>query len=98
MRRPLLVPELQRRLSNPNRDRIIEHFYGASQVTCEMPSGIRFLFLCFTNRCGSTYLADLLTSTGVFGRIFESLNASEVLRVSAEHNLTSLQRYLVEGI
>jgi LPS sulfotransferase NodH len=39
----------------------------------------RMLLLCFTNRCGSNFLAALLAATGAFNEAGEYFNASTVL-------------------
>ncbi|GLR68883.1 hypothetical protein GCM10010909_35650 [Acidocella aquatica] len=57
-----------------------------------MPPG-KFLFLCFTNRCGSNYLAHLLATTGAFNEAGEFFNAETVLEHSRPRGLRSLGAY-----
>lgn len=97
-RSPLLVPALMRGSPAPNRDHIVRHFgvqhFGSAPLDpVALPSNCRFVFLCFTNRCGSAYLGDLLQSTGVFAQAGESLNAGEVLSESEAHGLHSFREY-----
>ncbi len=52
------------------------------------------LFLCFTNRCGSNYLAQLLASTGAFNEAGEFFNAETVLQHAAALGLRSVPAYV----
>jgi trehalose 2-sulfotransferase len=57
------------------------------------PPDLDVLLLCFTNRCGSNYLAHLLASTGAFNEAGEFFNAPTVLEHSVPRGLRSLQTY-----
>jgi trehalose 2-sulfotransferase len=57
------------------------------------PPDLDVLLLCFTNRCGSNYLAHLLASTGAFNEAGEFFNAPTVLEHSVPRGLRSLQAY-----
>lgn len=59
----------------------------------------RTIFICFTNRCGSTYLGSLLTELGLAGlpnefNNFEFFNGSEVVHIMEKNNLNSLVEYI----
>lgn len=58
-----------------------------------VPPDIDVLFLCFTNRCGSNYLAQLLATTGAFNEAGEFFNAETVLEHAAPRGLRSLAAY-----
>ena len=64
---------------NPHR-RAIERQFGSIAVPpATLPPGARFIFLCFTNRCGSNYLADAMQSDGRLNMAGEFFNADAVL-------------------
>ncbi len=52
------------------------------------------LLLCFTNRCGSNYLAALLAATGAFNEAGEFFNAETVLHHAGQLRLGSLRAYM----
>lgn len=93
IRRPLVLPDLMLRIHAPNRNEIAGAISTAPRELTGIPPDIRFVFLCFTNRCGSAYLGDVLRSTGVFGQPFESLNAPETLPCCTAHGLRSFAEY-----
>jgi LPS sulfotransferase NodH len=57
------------------------------------PPDLDVLFLCFTNRCGSNYLAHLLATTGAFNEAGEFFNAPTVLKHAVSLGLRSLPAY-----
>jgi len=54
---------------------------------------VDILFVCFTNRCGSNYLAHLLATTGAFNEAGEFFNASTVVQHAVPLGLRSLPAY-----
>lgn len=52
-----------------------------------------YVFIVFTNRSGSTYLRELLASTGWFNRAGEPLNAEQAIPSCQARGLRSLPRY-----
>src|SRR5579871_4049660 len=63
IRRPLVVPAPLKRLPSPNRNQISDKIGLGQFEPMSLPPTLRFVFLCFTNRCGSTYLGEILSST-----------------------------------
>jgi LPS sulfotransferase NodH len=59
------------------------------------PIGVPTVFILFTNRCGSTYFADLLRTTGLFNRAGEPLNWENVIKRSEQHGHMTFARYLL---
>lgn len=59
----------------------------------QLPDHARFVFLCFTNRCGSNYTAELLASGRRFPRAGENLNADTVIDHAKQNNFVSFQEY-----
>jgi trehalose 2-sulfotransferase len=51
------------------------------------------VFICFTNRSGSNYLASLLASTGEFPAGREMFNVKAVTHACRKHGITSLDAY-----
>ncbi len=58
-----------------------------------MPPDVDFLLICFTNRCGSNYLAHLLATTGAFNVAGEFFNAPTVAQHAMALGLRSLPAY-----
>jgi len=54
-----------------------------------------YLFVLFTNRCGSNYLCEALASTGRFNAGGEFFNADTVLEHAGARRLRSVQEYFV---
>lgn len=93
IRKPLIVPELMLRIDGPNRAEIARSIATAPGVPADLPPGLRFVFTCFTNRCGSAYLGDILASTGRFGQAGEDFNAGNVLAYCRRHDVRSFREY-----
>lgn len=81
------------RIHGPNRAEIATRISTAPDRPMNLPDGLRFVFVCFTNRCGSAHLGDVLMSTGRFGQPFESLNAASVMPYCQQHGVASLRQY-----
>jgi LPS sulfotransferase NodH len=86
----LFVPEIA---FNPHLRSIARHFGGIAVQPAEIPAATRFIFVCFTNRCGSNYLGQLLASGGMFRVPGENLNADTVINHAKAQAHDSLQRY-----
>ncbi len=64
---------------NPHQ-RAIEQQFGSAAVPADaLPPDTHFIFLCFTNRCGSNHLADAMQSDGRLNMAGEFFNADAVL-------------------
>lgn len=88
------IPERLRETPSPHRD-ALEHAFGPLRPERGwVPPDVDFLFLCFTNRCGSNYLAHLLATTGAFNEAGEFFNAPTVLEHAAARFLRSLPAYV----
>lgn len=59
--------------------------------------GLGFVFLCYTNRCGSNFVAEAMASGGSMNLAAEFLNYDQVLAGSADSGLTCIQEY-VRGV
>jgi LPS sulfotransferase NodH len=87
------VPPLLRQMSCEHRDAITQVFGPVRPVEGWTPPDLDVLFLCFTNRCGSNYLAELLGTTGAFNVAGEFFNAPTVLAHAMQRGLQSLPAY-----
>lgn len=54
----------------------------------------RQLLLCFTNRCGSNWLAELIHATGLAGKAEESFNSETVREICEREGITALDDYI----
>ncbi len=54
---------------------------------------LEFLFLCFTNRCGSNFVAETLASNGSLNVASEWWNGGEILRVCRDQKLEDFGQY-----
>ena len=54
---------------------------------------MNYVFLLFTNRCGSNFLAQILASTAQFNEAGEFFNAETILSHARERRLASVQDY-----
>jgi trehalose 2-sulfotransferase len=79
-----------------HESRLIEHFGEGGVLGGDSPSPerLRSYVICFTNRCGSNLLAELVSSNPQFGKAGEYLNAGAVVKVSSKRGFNSLQQYL----
>lgn len=66
----------------------------SASTPLDLAGDLDFCFLCFTNRCGSNFFAQLLASSGQLNEAQESYGHEEVLRVAANHGLRSFREYV----
>jgi LPS sulfotransferase NodH len=64
---------------NPHQHAIEQHFGAITVPPDAIPRDTHFIFLCFTNRCGSNHLADAMHSDGRLNMAGEFFNADAVL-------------------
>jgi len=88
-----VVPPQLANLERFHRDALAQLF-GASPPGTAIDGTRHFLFICFTNRCGSNYLAHLLASTGRLNEAGEFFNAPTVTAHVRERRLPSLGAYV----
>ena len=87
------IPPLLRGFASPHRAALTHAFGQLRPEPGWGPPDLDVLFLCFTNRCGSNYLAHLLATTGAFNEAGEFFNAPTVLEHAVPHGLRSLPAY-----
>lgn len=79
--------------NNAHAKKLTEFFGSLSCGEASFPPQMRFIFLCYTNRCGSNYVAELLASSGKYNLAGEDLNFDTAIRHSTEHGFTNLGAY-----
>jgi LPS sulfotransferase NodH len=84
------MPALAR---NEHLLRIEEYFGPMAREPADLPGGVSYVFLCFTNRCGSNYLAELIASNGCYNRAGEILNWPSVLEIARRAGLKRFQDF-----
>lgn len=87
------VPQALAGVERYHRAAIAGLFPPEAEAAAPDPA-LRFVFLCFTNRCGSNYLAELLASTGAVNRAEEVFNAETIAEHVRAQTLPSLSAYL----
>jgi LPS sulfotransferase NodH len=72
----------------------VDALFGPVPSRSPLDPSLKFLFVCFTNRCGSNYLARLIASTGVLNVAEEVFNAPTVQEHAEREGLRSLHDYV----
>jgi LPS sulfotransferase NodH len=88
-----ISPLLRAAIVSPHRATIGRYFGQLQPEPGWAPPEVDILFLCFTNRCGSNYLANLLATTGAFNEAGEFFNAPVVVQHAVPLGLRSLPAY-----
>ena len=78
---------------NPHRAHLEAEFGLSVPDPAFVPPDLDFLFLLFTNRCGSNYLAQALASTGRFNEAGEFFNADVITFHAKRNGLRSMHEY-----
>ncbi len=78
---------------NDHLDKLSAYFGPIEPRAASLPADTEYVFMCFTNRCGSNYLAGLLASNGRYNSANENLNADTVLYHSKLQGIDSFQDY-----
>lgn len=58
-------------------------------------AGLEFIFLCYTNRCGSNYLSEALASDGQLNLATEIFNGEQVCQTMMAQGLKSFSDYFI---
>lgn len=74
----------------------IDKFYAKVDAGTRGYPADRTLFICFTNRSGSTFLGEALASTGSVKPAREYLNHPVVSRQSSERSINSFDAYVID--
>jgi trehalose 2-sulfotransferase len=81
-----------------NLEEKISEYFGRDKIINRKQSVFEgeSIFICFTNRCGSNFLADVLQNTGLFPEAGEFFNLDAVVNFSQRNNITSFDDYCSE--
>ncbi|MBV8397198.1 MAG: hypothetical protein JOZ17_00450, partial [Acetobacteraceae bacterium] len=91
---PLVLPKELIDYPNEHGDLIQAHFGNVAADLAAIPSDTRFVLICFTNRCGSHFLADALASSGTLNRAGEMFNAEIVVGDSKAYGLCDIGQFV----
>ena len=85
-------------IGNPHV-RAVESLFGPIPYRPDLvPPGMRFVFLCFTNRSGSNHLAEALQSDGRLNMAGEFFNADAIEADTRLHGHASFAEYLCRQV
>lgn len=87
---PLTLPDILMRANNIHRDELSRYFGELKRQAHTIRPDIRFLFVGFTNRCGSNYVCEALASSGVLNLGEEFYNAGTIIDNCRDRGLTSI--------
>lgn len=88
---PILFPTIP---GNPHLRAIEARFGPLPSLPGQVLPGMRFVFICFTNRSGSNHLADALHSDGRLNLAGEFFNADAVADDVRQHGHASFADYV----
>ncbi len=88
----MILPDEDLALFDPHSVRL-QALLTPVQVNTSELENARVLFICFSNRCGSNYLAELLARSGLYNVAGEFLNFDTVLNHQRIHAFRSLAEY-----
>ncbi len=90
----IVPPALRARVGLEHGERIAAELSPLAAGADRAMPWCGFLFLCFTNRCGSNYLAAVLAASGALNEAGEFFNADTVLSHAAARGFASLRAYV----
>ena len=79
--------------TNEHRAALVHAFGGLTPKGHFTPPDLTYVFILYSNRCGSNFLAQALASTGVLNEAGEVFNSATILQHARAWHLTSLQQY-----
>lgn len=88
----LLPPEIMEKYSF-HLDAVRAAVPTAGVLDLAPVASLQFVFLCFTNRCGSNFIAETLASDGQLNLAFECWNSEQVIRTVQERLAFDLPGY-----
>ena len=86
-------PQLAR---NGHLKKLEQHFGALAREPADFPADVSFVFLCFVNRSGSNYLAELVASGGAYNRGVEILNYPAILDISKRRGFARFQDFFAD--
>lgn len=90
---PIIVPPTFDVLKLALEDPIIQAMPLRNGDRVALPEGLSYVFIIYTCRTGSYYLAELLATTGFFNKAEEDLGEGPVMQVSRARGLHSFSEY-----
>ncbi|HET6182684.1 MAG TPA: Stf0 family sulfotransferase [Acetobacteraceae bacterium] len=90
----MIVTQEMRDYPNEHRDRVRAFLGDRFDRPSAIPSAARLGFICYTNRCGSHFLADCLLSTGKLNYAGEWFHADHIIAKCDGESLPDLGAFL----
>jgi trehalose 2-sulfotransferase len=90
----LWLPESIRGLCGAHERELAARFDDLGAGAIDLPDNIRIVLMCFTNRCGSNFFAEVLASHGLLNKAMEFANADYVLAQTEQQGIGSLKDYI----
>jgi LPS sulfotransferase NodH len=79
---------------NEHLDALTRNFGVLPAGAACLPDGLEPVFLCYSNRCGSNYVAEAMASSGRINQAGEDFNHDIVTAACARERLASLAAYV----
>ena len=89
----MIVPESLQNVHRYHRD-VLPALFGENPPVEQIHPSVQFVFLCFTNRCGSNFLAELMAANGKLNLPEEVYNADTITPHVRECGLRSFPDYM----
>lgn len=78
---------------NDHLTNVAQYFGQVARAPAYIPDDVKFIFLCFTNRSGSNFMAELLASDKRLPLAGENLNFDTVIEHARQKSFKSFQQY-----
>jgi LPS sulfotransferase NodH len=85
---------MQYSYEKPDHELAVEEVFGESAVVKQIGTRLPCVIMCFVNRCGSNYIAELLKSTGALSGFQEALNAYNIRTLTPIYRVETFAEYL----
>lgn len=89
----LIIPDTLQGVERYHRA-VLPALFRTKPPATQVDPSVRFLFLCFTNRCGSNFLAELMAASGRLNRAEEVYNADTISLHVKARKLRSFPAYV----
>jgi trehalose 2-sulfotransferase len=90
LKNELFIPTIS---PNDHLKNVIDFFGEVAHAPANIPAAVKFVFICYTNRSGSNYLAELLASDQFLPRAGENLNSETIINHARQKSFKSFQEY-----
>jgi LPS sulfotransferase NodH len=95
----LRLPDQLHRMHNVHLDHVRDKIPDPGKCDLTAAKKLQFLFICYTNRCGSNFVAELLASTGAYnlaGEFFNHDTVNNHMQTRALKDIAAYFEYLCD--